>query len=62
MQADRLLRLRDVAHLVGLSKATIYRRIRAGQFPPPVSAGGHSVRWKASTIEAWMAGLTRRAA
>lgn len=59
---DRLLRLRDVAHLVGLSKATIYRRIRAGEFPPPVSAGGHSVRWKASTIEAWMAGLTQRAA
>lgn len=59
---DRLLRLRDVAFLVGLSKATIYRKLKLGDFPQPVSTGGPSVRWKESDITAWIAALTQRAA
>lgn len=58
---DRLLRLRDVAFLVGLSKATIYRKLKAGEFPRPVASGA-SVRWKESEIGAWIASLTQRAA
>ena len=34
----QILRLKDVVELVGLSKTTIWRRTRAGEFPP-----GHSV-------------------
>jgi prophage regulatory protein len=58
---DRLLRLRDVAYLVGMSKATIYRKIKVGEFPRPVSSGA-SVRWKESEIAGWIASLTTRAA
>jgi prophage regulatory protein len=57
---DRLLRLRDVAFLVGMSKATIYRKLKVGDFPRPVSAGA-SVRWKESDIAVWIASLTTRA-
>ena len=59
---DRLLRLRDVAYLVGMSKATIYRKLKAGEFPWPVSTGGSTVRWKESDISGWIAALTQRAA
>lgn len=54
---DKLLRLRDVASRVGMSKATIYRRIALGEFPRPVSVGGASVRWRESDIDGWMAAL-----
>lgn len=59
---DRLLRLRDVAFLVGMSKATIYRKLKANEFPQPVSTGGPTVRWRESDIRSWIASLTQRAA
>lgn len=57
MQQDRLIRLRDVAQRVGLSKATIYRKLRAGAFPKPVTIGGTAVRWRESAIDGWIASL-----
>jgi len=57
---DRLIRIRDVAYLVGMSKATIYRKLKSGEFPQPVSTGGSSVRWKESDIMMWIEALTQR--
>lgn len=59
---DRLLRLRDVVSRVGLAKATIYRKIAAGEFPRPVTVGKSSVRWRESDISGWMSALTQQAA
>ena len=36
----QILRLKDVVELVGLSKTTIWRRMRAGEFPPAIRLGG----------------------
>ena len=36
----QILRLKDVVELVGLSKTTIWRRMRAGEFPPALRLGG----------------------
>lgn len=44
MTFPRLLRRQDVEQLVGLSCSTLYRKMRAGQFPEPVDMGGGSVR------------------
>ena len=57
MQPDRLIRLRDVAIRVGMSKATIYRKIALGEFPKPVGVGGQSVRWRESVLAEWIASL-----
>ncbi|HJV52812.1 MAG TPA: AlpA family phage regulatory protein [Noviherbaspirillum sp.] len=59
---DRLLRLRDVAPMVGMAKATIYRKIASGEFPRPVSVGKTSVRWRESDLARWMQALTPQAA
>ena len=40
--------------LFKVSSATIYRWIKAGNFPKPVRLGPNMVRWKASDIKAWM--------
>lgn len=52
---DRVLRLREVRRLCGLSTATIYRRIATGDFPAAVNLGGRSVGWRLSDINAWIA-------
>jgi prophage regulatory protein len=56
--SDRLLRLRQVLDRVGLSKATVYRKISAGEFPRPVSVGRISVRWRESDVGGWIAALS----
>lgn len=54
---DVILRLKAVTARVGMSRATIYRRIADGQFPAQVSLGGTSVGWRESDINLWIAGL-----
>lgn len=52
--SDRLLRLPEVEHRVGLKKACIYMRIKGGQFPRQVKLGSAS-RWRESEINAYVA-------
>ena len=51
---DRLLRRREVEEITGLSRSSIYRLMREGQFPRPVKAGPAAVRWKESDITDWL--------
>lgn len=52
---DRILRMPAVRDRVGLSTATIYRRINRGAFPASVPLGGTIVGWRESDINAWIA-------
>jgi prophage regulatory protein len=54
---DFLLPRRDVEKLSGLSRATIYRLIKSGKFPRPLSIGTGSVRWRQSDVVAWQLSL-----
>ncbi len=51
----RLLKGRDVFQLVTLSRTTVWRRVREGTFPAPVSLGTTRIAWRESDIAAWMA-------
>ena len=55
----RLLGINEVAELTGVSKITIYRRIKADTFPKPVKVGIRAVRWDADEIEQWKSELPR---
>ncbi len=52
---DRLLRLDQVKHIVGLGKTLIYRLIQAGEFPAPYKPGGSAARWSENEIVGWLA-------
>jgi len=47
-------RIRDVLRITGLSRPTIYRRIAANRFPPPVHLGGRACGWHASAVQDWI--------
>ena len=51
---DRLLRRGEVETRTGLARTTIYRLMRAGQFPEPVQIGPRAVRWPAGEIATWI--------
>ena len=55
--ADFLIPRKTVEKLSGLSRATIYRLIKAGKFPRPLSIGTGAVRWRQSDIVAWQQSL-----
>jgi prophage regulatory protein len=51
-----ILRLPKVKVFSGKSRATIYREVKLGLFPAPISLGARAVGWLASDLEAWLAG------
>jgi excisionase family DNA binding protein len=57
-QSDRLLKLSEVAELVGMSKPTVRRWADNSEhgFPAKVKVGNHAVRWRESEIRQWIAG------
>lgn len=49
-----ILRRKQVEARTGLSRSTIYDRIKAGTFPAPISLGAKAVGWIESEIDAWL--------
>ena len=49
-----LLRREQVQALTGLARATLYKLIRAGEFPAPVRLTAKSVAWPSSSVLAWI--------
>ena len=52
---DKLLRQKEVLESVGLSRDSVYKLRKAGDFPAPVTLGKGALRWKQSEIAAWIA-------
>lgn len=48
---ESILRLPKVLERTGMSKATVYRGIKAGTFPAPVSLGSRAIGWLESSID-----------
>ncbi len=55
-----MLRPLEVVKRTGLSRTTIWRRIRAGTFPAPTELGENSIGWPASAITDWLDSQPRR--
>ena len=53
-QRHCILRRKQVEARTGLSRSTIYARIRAGTFPAPVSLGPRAVGWIENDVERWI--------
>ena len=55
---SKILRFAEVHERTGLSRATVYRRVRAGTFPTPLDLGNgqghHQLGWIAEEIDQWV--------
>lgn len=50
----RLIRLTEVLHKTGLSKATLYRLMNGGDFPKNTTLGLRAVAWVESEVNQWI--------
>ena len=53
-KTQNMLNIHEVATMVDLSKATIYRLINNGKFPPPKKLSVRRVCWFREQIEDWL--------
>ena len=51
---NKILRLPEVKSQTGLSRSTIYLRIKNNDFPESISLGGRAVGWLESDIQDWL--------
>ena len=55
-----ILRTVDVLALLRISRSTLWRRVRDGEFPQPVRLGGaksRAVGWRRTDVERWLEAL-----
>ncbi len=52
---DRIIRLKTVLALTGLSRSTLYRKIAEGTFPAQIRISVHGAGWRESAIKRWIA-------
>ncbi len=54
------IRPKEVLRLIGVSKVTLWRMVRAGRFPPPVTLNVTSKAYVLEEVQAWMAAAAAR--
>ena len=55
-----LITVKDVLKMTGYkSRTTLWRRVKAGDFPTPVALSDHATRWKKEDVESWVSGLPK---
>ena len=57
MALKRILRIDEVLHVTGLKRTTLYRKLKAKQFPAPVRLATQTVGWREQDVEAWIESL-----
>ena len=50
----QFMRIDEVVGITAMSKTTIYRWSRQGQFPPPVKISHISTAWIKSEVDEWV--------
>lgn len=51
---NKIIKLKDVKAVTGLSRSSIYRRMGENLFPRSVSLGGKSVGWIEVEVQKWI--------
>lgn len=51
---DHIIRLPDVQKITGLSRSTLYKRVKEKTFPDRIELGARAVGWRASEIYEWL--------
>jgi prophage regulatory protein len=51
---DRILRIKTVLQVTGLTRSTLYRKVQRGEFPKQIKLSERCAGWRESAVNAWM--------
>lgn len=54
MEKLKVLRVKQAAEMLSVSKAILYDWVRAGKFPKPIKLGQRAAGWTLEQIEQWL--------
>ncbi len=57
----RLIKLAEVIYLTGISRSSIYLKMKNKEFPEPVKLGRRSVAWRSEDIQRFLESLRQNA-
>ncbi|OJZ17953.1 MAG: AlpA family transcriptional regulator [Thiobacillus sp. 65-29] len=49
-----IIRLPDVMARTGLSRSSVFLKVKTGDMPPPIKLGVRATGWVAEEIDAWI--------
>lgn len=52
--SKKILRIKNAIELTGLSRSSIYLKMRADEFPKSISLGKRAVGWLQDDIQQWI--------
>lgn len=52
--AQRVIKLKEVKLITGLSASSVYRGASSGTFPTPIKLGERSSGWLKSEVDQWL--------
>lgn len=53
--AQRIIRLAEVKSKTGMSRSSIYERVKDGTFPSTIKITNHAVGWIEQEVDDWIA-------
>ena len=56
---SNIIRFAQVRERAGLSRATVYRRMRKGEFPSSIDLGNGQLGWFEEEVDEWVASRPR---
>lgn len=57
LNPNRLVRLKELRQITGLSRSTIYKMVSEGRFPRPVKLNERASAWRMADVLKWQEGL-----
>jgi prophage regulatory protein len=54
MNQLRLIRLPELLHKIGYSRASLYKMVKVGVFPKPILIGPRAVAWSEESVDTWI--------
>jgi prophage regulatory protein len=58
----RIQRLPEIINTVGLSRSSIYLKVKNGTFPAPIKISERAIGWRSDVVEDWLETQTKLAA
>lgn len=54
IHVEKLLSEKELVEQIGLSRVTLWRMVRAGEFPPPLALSEMRKGWRESAVSEWI--------
>ena len=53
-EREKIVRAPELQEWIGLSRSTVWRLVKAGEFPAPIRLHGNAVAWREQDVNEWI--------